>query len=80
LPFNCIVKKYKLVDVDTPAEDVIYFNSNDNSTAISVDSDDYTILDMECLNSATWRELKDTVGVFFSLKVGSDTKYYIKDV
>lgn len=80
LPFNCIVKKYKLVDVDTPAEDVIYFNSSDSSTVTTVDSDDYTILDMECLNSATWRELKDTVGVFFSLKVGSDTKYYIKDV
>ena len=80
LPFNCIVKKYKLVDTDTPAEDVIYFNSSDSSTVTTVDSDDYTILDMECLNSATWRELKDTVGVFFSLKVGSDTKYYIKDV
>lgn len=80
LPFNCIVKKYKLVDIDTPAEDVIYFNSSDSSTVTAVDGDDYTILDMECLNSATWRELKDTVGVFFSLKVGSDTKYYIKDV
>jgi len=80
MPFNCVVKKYKLIDVDTPAEDIIYFSSIDSSTVIAVDSDDYTILDMECLNSATWRELKETVGVFFSLKTSSDTEYYIKDV
>ncbi len=35
---------------------------------------------MVCAQSATWRELKENVGIFFQLKSASNTEYYIKDV
>lgn len=77
LPFNCIVKKYKTIDVDTPAEDHIYFNSTGITPTVS---GNYTYIDMECLESATWEDLKSLVGIFFIPKSNSNTKYYIKDI
>ena len=77
VPFNCIVKKYKTIDVDTPAEDHIYFNSTGITPIVS---GNYTYIDMECLESATWEDLKSLVGIFFIPKNNSDTKYYIKDI
>lgn len=77
LPFNCIVKKYKLIDVDTPAEDHIYFNSTGITPTVS---GNYTYIDMECLESATWEDLKALVGIFFIPKNNNSTKYYIKDI
>ena len=77
LPFNCIVKKYKTIDVDTPAEDHIYFNSTGITPTIS---GNYTYIDMECLESATWEDLKSLVGIFFIPKSNNNIKYYIKDI
>ncbi len=77
LPFKCIVKKYKLIDVDTPSEDIIYFDSGNATGTLS---GDYIYVDMTCSNSATWRELKERAGIFFILKNGNNTDYYIKDI
>jgi len=35
---------------------------------------------MECLQSATWRELKENVGIFFIPNTADSNDYYIKDV
>jgi hypothetical protein len=35
---------------------------------------------MECLQSATWRELKENVGMFFIPNAADSNDYYIKDV
>lgn len=78
LPFRCIIKKYLKIDQDD-AEDIIYFNSED-STTIKSASGGYIYVDMICLNSATWNQLKTNTGIFFLLKTSSNQDYYIKDV
>ena len=58
----------------------LYFNSVNSNTVVSNDGNAYTYIDMECLESATWEDLKSLVGIFFIPKNNSDTKYYIKDI
>jgi len=78
LPFNFKIKKYSKIDVDS-SEDIIYFDSIDSSTVISK-VDDYFYIDLICLNSASWNELKTNVGFYITLKNNANIKYYIKDI
>jgi hypothetical protein len=55
----------------------VYFDSNGITPTIE---NDYIIVDMECLQSATWRELKENVGIFFIPNAADSNEYYIKDV
>ena len=76
LPFKIQVKKYLKIDQDS-AEDIIYFDSNNLTPQIE---NNYIIIDMECLHSATWRELKDAVGIFLIPTAQTSIDYYIKDI
>lgn len=76
LPFRFQVRKYTKIDEDSQ-NDIIYFDSNGATPIIE---NDYIIIDMECLQSATWRELKENVGIFFIPNAADSNDYYIKDV
>lgn len=76
LPFRFQVRKYTKIDEDSQ-NDIIYFDSNGIDPIIE---NDYIIVDMECLQSATWRELKENVGIFFIPNAADSNDYYIKDV
>ena len=77
LPFNIKIKKYLLIDQESQ-DDVIYFDSTGITPVVK--SNGYIIIDMPCLVSATWDDLKELVGIFIIPKTANSTDYYIKDI
>ena len=77
LPFNIKVKKYLLIDEESQ-DDVIYFDSTGITPVVK--NNGYITIDMPCLVSATWDDLKELVGIFIIPKTANSTDYYIKDI
>ena len=77
LPFDCKIEKYELID--SPNNRTTYFTF---SGAGTYSSDGFITIDAECANSATWRDLKENVGVFFTLNANgvAETDYYIEEI
>ena len=77
LPFDCKIEKYELID--SPDNRVTYFTFSGTGT---YSSDGFITIDVECTNSATWRDLKENVGVFFTLSTNgvAETDYYIEEI
>jgi hypothetical protein len=77
LPFDCKIEKYELID--SPNNRITYFTF---SGAGTYSSDGFITIDAECANSATWRDLKENVGVFFTLNANgaAETDYYIEEI
>jgi hypothetical protein len=45
-----------------------------------VKSNGYITIDIPCLVSATWDDLKELVGIFIIPAAADSTDYYIKDI
>lgn len=77
LPFDCKIEKYELID--SPNNRTTYFTFSGTGT---YSSDGFITIDADCTNSTTWRDLKENVGVFFTLNANgvAETDYYIEEI
>ena len=55
-------------------------SSTFNEALQLVKSNGYIVIDMPCLVSATWDDLKELVGIFIIPTAADSTNYYIKDI
>ena len=81
-PFTCQVRKYIKID-DYTDDDTRYFNFLGSEAQTDPDDEDYAIIYAQCINAASWEDLKENLGIFFFRSSNYNNEYdsyYIEDI